>query len=93
MPELTELCQNLQRGVILTATWLLAKALAAGATKCVLIKRSWETVNTLANLKDRVASIEMLCATPDVCVCASQPFSKGVDHCSRYIGNLVAQRT
>ncbi len=80
MPEKIEQCPNLQRGVILTATSLLAKALAAGATKAGLVKRSWGTVNTLVNCRDRVASIETLCATPDICACASQPFSKGVHH-------------
>ncbi len=90
MPDTIELCPNLQRGVILTATWLLAKALAAGATEAVLVKRSWGTVNTLVNCRDRVASIETLCTKPDIPVGAIQPFSKGVDHCSRCIGNLVA---
>ncbi len=89
MPETIELCQNLQRGVISTATWLLAKALAAGATKPVLVTRSLRAVNTLVNCRARVASIETLCATPDMRVSEIQPFSKGVDRCSRCIGNLV----
>ena len=39
MSEAIELCQNLQRRVISTAIWLLAKALAAEATKPVRVKK------------------------------------------------------
>jgi len=89
MPETIEPCQNLQRGLISTAAWLSAKALAAGATSLAPVKRSWGTVNTLVKCRTWVASIETLCATPDMRASELQPFFKGVNCCSRCIGNVA----